>query len=299
MRVLITGGTGYVGSYLCRELLRKGHEPILITRRPVELDQITSYTFSGEIDDLKRIFNESSPTHVIHLAADVSKNTDSRNIGSMLEANIILPALLLQLSAEYKIQRFINISTFSTSVDGCTYSPQTYYAATKKAVEDLVAFYSLRTDLSLITLCFYDIYGPAQPHARFLNAVIEAIREKKELHMSPGEQEICFLSVHDAVDSMIYALGLPLPSHQIHTSCVYGTEVFQLKKVPGQVAEILGLGSPPIVHDVPYREVEIMKFSPPHPLLKGWGARVSFFDGIKEIFGRNNNNTNGYLKGAE
>lgn len=283
MRILISGGTGYVGSFLCRELLRQGHKIAVITQNPDKIANVTAYGYSGNIQDLKQIFEEWSPTRVIHLAADVSKIINSENLDKMLTANIILPAHLLQLSKEYSVQRFVNISTFSTSVDGKTYSPQTFYAATKKATEDLIAFYSLRTNLSVITLCFYDIYGPNQPHARFLNDVIASIRENKELNMSPGEQEICFLNVHDAVGSMIHALHLPLEPHQIHTYCVHGTEVFQIKTVPQKVADILNLKVPTTIHDLPYREVEIMKFAPPHPLLKDWKAKISFAEGIKEI----------------
>lgn len=283
MRILISGGTGYVGSFLCHKLVESGYEIAVLTQQTKHLENTKTCTYSGNIAELKVIFEEWQPTHIIHLAADVSKSVKSENLDKMLAANIILPAYLLQLAEEYSIQKFINISTFSTSVDGNTYSPQTYYAATKKATEDLVAFYSLRTNLSVITLCFYDIYGPNQHHARFLNDVITAIKSKKELNMSPGEQEICFLNVHDAVNSMIHALNLTLESNQIHTYCVYGTEVFQLKTVPQRVADVLGLECPIIAHSFPYRKVEIIKFAPPYPLLKDWNAKISFAKGIKEI----------------
>ncbi len=283
MRILISGGTGYVGRFLCRELLAQGHDIAVITQKPETLDNIPTYTYSGKIQELKKVFDEWSPTHVIHLAADVSKVINSDTIDKMLAANIVLPAHLLQISEEFSVQRFINISTFSTSIDGITYSPQTFYASTKKAAEDLAAFYSLRTDLSVITLCFYDIYGPNQPHARFLNDVITAVKENKELNMSPGEQEICFLNIHDAIDAMIYALTLEIDPHKVNTYCVYGNEIFQLKTVPQEVARILNFDLPKIVHSFPYRKVEIMKFSPPHPLLKGWSAKTSFSQGINEI----------------
>ena len=283
MRILISGGSGYVGSFLTKELLKQGHEIGIITQSQQEISNVKTFAYNGNIEELKQTFNEFSPQKVIHLAADVSKQTSSESIDRMLSANIILPAYLLQLSEEFNVEKFINISTFSTSVDGTTYSPQTYYAATKKATEDLVAYYSLRTKLDIITLCFYDIYGPNQPHARFLNAVISSIRNEQELHISPGEQEICFLNIHDAVDAMIFALNMNVEKNTINTYCVHGTEVFQLKNIPKILADTLNIACPNIIHDMPYRDVEIMKFSPPHPLLKGWKAKTQLKTEINNI----------------
>ncbi len=274
MKILISGGAGYVGSFLTKELLAQGHEVGVITQTPQQDSEIQYFTYAGDIQGLKDTFESFNPDRVIHLAADVSKSISSDTIDKMLNANIILPAHLLQLSEEYEVERLINISTFSTSIDGESYSPQTYYAATKKSAEDLATYYDMRTNLDIITLCFYDIYGANQPHARFLNSVINSVREQKDLIMSPGDQEICFLNVDDAVDAMIYALDFK-PQNNSHIYCVHGSEVFKLKEVPHVVAEALGVPCPEIKHSMPYRDVEIMKFAPPHPLLEGWVAKTT------------------------
>lgn len=285
MKILVSGGTGYIGTFLCSRLLQEGHQIALISRSDKCLLDVHVYAYSGDIQELKAIFHSWKPDIVVHLAADISKKTTSENISNMIAVNIAFPAYLLQLSLEYNISSFINISTFSTSIDGKDYNPQTFYAATKKATEDLVAYYSLRTNLDVCTLCFYDVYGPNQPHARFLNECLDAVDKGRPLHMSPGEQEICFLYVEDAVDAIIHAIeSKNLRTFQeIYTYTVMGKEVFQLKEIPVKIAQILKKPCPTIIHDMPYRDPEIMQVMPRYPLLSGWTAKVLLEEGILKI----------------
>lgn len=285
MKILVSGGTGYIGTFLCSRLLEEGHELALISRSDKSSLDTYVYAYSDDIQELKKIFHSWKPDIIVHLAADISKKTTSENISNMIAVNITFPAYLLQLSLEYNVSSFINISTFSTSIDGKNYNPQTFYAATKKATEDLAAYYSLRTNLDVCTLCFYDVYGPNQPHARFLNACLDAINNGVSLHMSPGEQEICFLYVEDAVDAIIHAIKSKnlRTFREIYTYTVMGNEIFQLKEVPIKVAQILKKPCPKIIHDMSYREPEIMHVMPCYPLLSGWTAKVLLEEGISKI----------------
>lgn len=281
MRVLVSGGSGYVGSYLCPLLCNKGHEVAVIDRKGSSLHEVCPY--DGDIATLVGFFEKWKPEAIIHLAADISKTISCGTLDNMLAANIVFPSHLLQASAEFGVKTFINISTFSTSINGIDYNPQTFYAATKKAAEDLAAYYAFHTSLDVCTLGFYDLYGAHQPYARFLNACLEAVRSGNEFHMSPGEQELCFLYVKDAADAIAYALMAERSRNQVHTYMVMGPEVFRLKEVPHECAKALGKPSPKVIHDVPYRAVEIMKVAPPAPKLPGWAPRYTLCQGLQDM----------------
>ncbi|MGL5955653.1 MAG: NAD-dependent epimerase/dehydratase family protein [Brevinema sp.] len=281
MRILVSGGTGYVGSFLCPELQKQGYEVAVISRK--NNSKYPTCIYNGDIKTLQSFFDQWKPDMVIHLAADTSKQTTSATLDTILSANIILPAHLLQVSSEHNVKTFLNISTFSTSVNGKDYYPQTYYAATKKAIEDLVTFYSYHTNMDVYTLGFYDIYGINQPHARFLNSCIEKIKKGETFHMSPGEQEICFLYVKDAIDAMIFSLTAEREAHQVHIYMVMGSEILQLKQVPHICAEALGLGQVDIIHDMPYRATEIMKVLPPAPKLPHWIPKYTLKKGLQDM----------------
>ncbi len=65
---------------------------------------------------------------------------------------------------------------------------------------------------------------------------------------------------------------LPNIAMMSHFSWVW---VFRLKDIPKIVADILGVNPINVIHDKEYRKVEIMKFSPAHPLLTGWNAKTT------------------------
>ena len=287
MRILVTGGTGYVGSNLVERLLNESHKVIVVSRSNANNSITPIVTYSGQIEELQVAFEDFSPDAVIHLAANVEKKVEQGNIDNLLAANIILPAHLLQLAKDFHVKNFINISTYSTSTNGKDYSPQTFYAGTKKAAEDLCSYYALREGLNIATLCLYDIYGPKHPHAKFLTACEKAIRNSSLLRMSPGEQEICFLYIKDAVDGIIHTLDLlnrnKIQGHEIYS--LFGREVFQLKDIPQLLVSILGLDEVKLEHSLPYRSWEIMKVAQQYPLPPNWEPKTNFKDGVISIFG--------------
>lgn len=74
-----------------------------------------------------------------------------------------------------------------------------------------------------------------------ISDMLDAINNSRSLHMSPNEQEICFLYVEDAVDEIIHGIeSKNLRTFQgIYTYTVMGKEVFQLKETPIKIAQIL------------------------------------------------------------
>lgn len=280
MRILITGGTGYVGGHLIDVLLEQQDQIISLTRKPSKNAKIDYYQYNGDIDKLNDIFNNFKPEGVIHLAADINKTVCQKTIDNMVDTNIRLISHLLELSKLHNIKRFINISTYSLSIDGETYSPQTFYAATKKAAEDLCEYYAMCKYFQVISLNLYDVYGPNQPHARFLNSLIQSIENGATFSMSKGEQEICLIYVDEVVSGIVHCLkDLIVENYHEHFS-LYGKEVFKLKQLPDLIAGMLQRKKIPVIYDKPYRPFEVMKFKPLHALPYGWQSSVRLSDKI-------------------
>lgn len=282
MNILVSGGTGYVGFRLIQKLLKEGHEVVTLSRKERNNYICPTVQYDGTVLSLKKCFEVFQPETVIHLATNMLKEVDSESIDQLLSSNLTLSAHLLQLSSESTVSHFINISTYSTSIDGQTYSPQTLYAATKKATEDLCDFYTLNGDFSVTTLCPYDIYGPDHPHSKFLSLCIESLRQGKEFHMSPGNQEICFVHVDDVVNGICHAMKSKKKREHKKYS-LYGNEIFKLKELPSLIADLLELPLVKIEYTLPYREHEIMNFSPLHPLLENWEAQATLKSSISSL----------------
>jgi nucleoside-diphosphate-sugar epimerase len=283
MRILLSGGTGYVGSYLIRTLERQGHEVALLVRREVDVTPATiAVPYSG-LRALHEFCFTWRPKAVIHLAADVRKGSDIPCVEGLTAANILLPLHMASAANALGGAFFINVSTFSTHSDAGQYHPQTLYAATKRACEDLLAYYNQSEHLTVCNLIFYDVYGPQQPHARFLNEAVASVVSQTPFSMTRGEQDICFLHVTDAADAIAHCLNNKERFKQgdENTFCVYGPEVFLLKTVPERISVALKRPCPLVQHDRPYRKNEIMRFAPRYPLPPDWKPRVHFADGVK------------------
>lgn len=289
MRVLISGGTGYVGRRLVDRLLDQGHEVAVVSRsEPSSHTRYRHVRYDGASSSLTSALADWRPEATVHLAADVNKGHQPADQDGLLASNVIFPMHLAQASSAAGAKRFVNISTFSTFSRPEAYTPQTFYAATKKATEDLLAFYHQAGLLAVCTLCFYDVYGAGQPHKRFLPSLISHVESGTPMVMSPGEQEICFLHVDDAVSAIETCLSSATafadPIANIYTVC--GDEIMRLRDVPSVVARALGKSEPPLETTLPYRPREIMKVHPPYPRFPGWAPKIRFEDGVRQIVGQ-------------
>lgn len=284
MRILLSGGTGYVGSRLVPCLLAEGIEPALVVRRqPAAAMEGVTYVAGQDLTGLATFCGDWRPDGVIHMAADVRKGSGVDVVDGLLDANLRLPLHMIAAAKAAGARFFINITTFSTASDTQEYAPQTLYAASKQACEDLLTYYHQSEGLQVINLVFYDVYGPDQPHARFLNEAIQAVMAQKPFSTTRGEQEICFVHVMDAVAAVLHAVRThaAIAALGANKFCVHGPEVFVLASVTPRIAAALGLPAPVVVTDRPYRKNEIMKVAPRWELLPGWQPAIDFETGIK------------------
>ena len=187
MKILLTGGAGFIGSALADTLLNLGHELVILDNlcdfydprlKQENLDWVRrSGAFvlkTGDIRDsnsLITLFREHRPERVIHLAAMAGVRPSLDDPGLYCDVNITGTVNLLAASCEFGVDQFIFGS--SSSVYGANskvpfqeedplsnmLSP---YAATKLAGENLCSIYSRNNGLPTVCLRFFTVYGPRQ-----------------------------------------------------------------------------------------------------------------------------------------
>src|SRR5438270_4421165 len=187
VKVLLTGGAGFIGSHLAEALLRQGTELTIVdslddfyspTRKLSNLEQIRKtgafQFFQRDIRDydaMRHIFSVTRPDVVIHLAARAGVRPSIEQPLLYEQVNIGGTSVMLQLCREFKTSKFIFGS--SSSVYGATSQapfseahnelrPISPYAATKLSGELLAYTYARLFSLPVICLRFFTVYGPRQ-----------------------------------------------------------------------------------------------------------------------------------------
>ena len=120
MKIIVTGGAGFIGSHTVVELINNGFEPVIIddfrNAEPFILDQVEKITGimiknypvnCGNMKSMKEIFKKEKPEGVIHFAADKAVGESVENPLKYFENNVSNLILLLKVVDEFKIKFFV------------------------------------------------------------------------------------------------------------------------------------------------------------------------------------------------
>ena len=103
-RVLITGGAGFLGSFVVEKLQQRGCKDIFVPRRK-DYDLV-------EMEAVKRLYNDSQPIMVIHLAARVGGiGANQANPGKFFYDNLMMGAQLMEVGRQSGLEKFVAIGT--------------------------------------------------------------------------------------------------------------------------------------------------------------------------------------------
>ena len=238
MKILITGGAGFIGSACAKALMERGDTPILVDNfndyydPQLKRDRISKFlkaykgkfvVRTGDIRDWKfmeRVFKKDQPEKVIHLAAMAGVRNSLRDPLLYADVNVMGTTNLLDLSVKYGIKNFVYAS--SSSVYGTNTppfaetdnvdTPISPYAATKKATELIAHTFSHIHGLPTTGLRFFTVYGPWGRPDMALFHFTKSILEGQEIEVyNFGKMSRNFTYVDDIVSGTITVLDADLP----------------------------------------------------------------------------------------
>lgn len=280
MKILLTGGTGFLGSNLLRRLLLLGHELFCIKRETSSLERVNFFKhkikwFNLETSDFDEIISTYKIEGIIHCATDYGRK--QFNPIQTIETNLILPLKLLHAAANNNVLIFINTDTvLDKRVDT--------YSLSKRQFSEWLEKYS--KDILTINVALEHFYGPFDNDSKFVTYVIrKMLGNEDSIDFTLGLQKRNFVYIEDVIDAFIVLLNnINKLDNSFHNFEVGTEDSVTIKEFVGLVKKLCNNNTTDLNFGaINYRENEVMNTNTNTEKLKslGWFPRFSLEDGLK------------------
>jgi UDP-glucose 4-epimerase len=229
MKILVTGGAGFIGSHLVDALIARGHRVIVIDNLSTgKKENINKKAKFYKIDicspKIGEIFKKEKPEIVFHLAAQINVRKSVEDPLFDAKVNILGSLNVIQNFLKPRTSNLKHPTFIFASTGGAIYgeakkipTPEDYpanpispYGIAKLTVENYLGFYKENFGLKFISLRFSNVYGPRQDSkgeagvvAIFINKLLKG---KKPTIFGDGNQTRDFIFVEDAVSALLKAM---------------------------------------------------------------------------------------------
>ena len=311
MRILLTGGAGFIGSHLAEKLLERGDEvvcldnfndyydPAVKRRNIAAVLEHPAYTLvEGDILDerlLDDVFEGHAFDAIVHLAARAGVRPSIQQPLLYEQVNVRGTQLLLEQARKHEIPKFIFASSSSMygankkvpfSETDFVDNPVSPYAATKKAGELICYTYHHLYDLSCSCLRFFTVYGPRQRPDMAIHKFTRLIDAGEPVPMfGDGSSRRDYTYIDDVLQGVLRSIdrceGYEVYNLGESRTIALRELIEKLEKLLGKKAIIQQL--PPQPGDVPITYADISKarkklnYNPKFPIEKGLEQFVRWF----------------------
>ncbi|MBW8064536.1 MAG: NAD-dependent epimerase/dehydratase family protein [Nitrospira sp.] len=225
MKVMVTGGAGFIGSHLVDRLIQDGHEAVVVdnlsTGKRKHVNRAARlYKLDVQSPRLERVFRKERPSVLMHLAAQMDIRRSVEDPIFDAQSNILGTINVLAQAVHHGSRKVVFASSGGAiygeqevfpAPESHPTRPLSPYGISKLAGEFYLAYYQQYTGIQYVSLRYSNVYGPRQdPHGE---AGVVAIFTQK---MLSGEQPIVngtgrqtrdFVFVEDVVDAHLAVMG--------------------------------------------------------------------------------------------
>jgi UDP-glucuronate 4-epimerase len=233
MKVLVTGGAGFIGSHCVEVLLQRGDTVVCVDNfndfydPKVKKANIAACKKNknfilydediGNYKEIEKIISKEKPNKILHLAARAGVQPSLKDPLEYVRTNVVGTANLLEACRKHNILNFVFASSSSVyggnkkvpfSEEDRVDNPYSPYAATKKSCEVLASNYHHVAGMRIVALRYFTVYGPRNRPDMAIYTFAQKIKEGKEITLYGKGDEIKrdWTFVGDIVEGTIKAL---------------------------------------------------------------------------------------------
>ena len=222
MKVLVTGGAGFIGSHVVEELLNFKYKVIIVdnlatghtSNFPME-----AKFYQMDINDpkLENLFKNERPDYVIHLAAQASVAESMKDPYLDYNTNIAGTVNILLLSNKYNVKKVLFSSTaavygeptFLPIDENHSINPLSFYSLSKYTAENYIKLFGTHNELNYSILRFSNVYGPRQNsdgESGVISTFISRLLDHQRVNIFDGSQTRDFIYVKDVAEACRLAM---------------------------------------------------------------------------------------------
>lgn len=301
MKILVTGGAGFIGSHLMRKLKEAGHEAVALDNLSTGLREnllpdmklVVMDTHDKAVED---VFQKEHFDAVVHLAAQTLVSDSMTDPENDMYQNVAGTVRILECCRKYGVQRIIFSSSAATYGDvdekalpiseTLPQAPLSFYGLTKKTAEKYLELYHLAYGLDYVVLRFANVYGERQGdggEGGVISIFTKRLAQGKGITIfGDGKQTRDFVYAGDIADGIIDALTTDAKNTAYNLSTTEETSLNELVQILSRIA---GKEITP-AYDKP-REGDIYRSSLNNAKAicnLGWKPKVSLEEGLRRTF---------------
>ena len=315
MKILVTGGAGFIGSHLSEALLRRGEQVVIVddlndfyspALKQANLEAVREagqFVFRQadirDQDEMASIIAATRPDAIVHLAARAGVRPSLEQPLLYEDTNVRGTTVLLDAARRFGVRKFVFASSSSIygmanrvpfREDDHRHAPISPYAATKIAGEMLCHTWAHLYGLRTVCLRFFTVYGPRQRPDLAIRKFVEAIDRGDAIPMfGDGSSSRDYTFVDDTVSGILGAIDYDCAFDVFNLG---NSEPVSLREMIRTIERALGKKArlkmlPDQPGDVPITYADISKarrllgYDPATPFAEGIGRFVEWYTGRK------------------
>jgi len=214
-KVLVTGGTGFIGTEVVKQLHKKGYEITILGRKdkPEGLDHV-KYIKGNLSNPAKCVFACAGQDYVIHLAAKARIPESFINPDEYFDSNVTGTRNILTAASAVGVKKFVYAGSSSvygnnTAPNKPTHKPDplNYYAMSKLFGEHLCKQYKIMFNLNYNILRFFTVYSENQPTSLLFGKFAQMVKDGKPVTIhGDGEYKRDYIHVSDVATACIASM---------------------------------------------------------------------------------------------